>query len=62
MCEVNAYVIENGKEDLLLKDVASLDRDGKKILLVGLFGDQRTLEGEIEKIDFLNHKILIRRS
>ncbi|MDI3280702.1 MAG: CooT family nickel-binding protein [Bacillota bacterium] len=61
MCEANAYVVTDDQEELLLPNVASVEREGTKLLLVDLFGEQKLIEGEIVRLDLLNHKIIIKR-
>ncbi len=61
MCEASAYVVRDGQEELVLQDVAALERDGNKLLLIGLFGEQKLIEGEITKIDLLTHKIYLKK-
>lgn len=61
MCEANAYVVIDDQEELLLPNVASVEREGTKLLLVDLFGEQKLIEGEIVRLDLLNHKIIIKR-
>lgn len=61
MCEANAYLVHDETEELLLANVATVDREGSKLILVDLFGEQKVIEAEIVRLDLLNHKILIRR-
>ncbi|MGE5578020.1 MAG: CooT family nickel-binding protein [Syntrophothermus sp.] len=62
MCEASAYVVRDGQEELVFQDVAALERDGNKLLLIGLFGEQKLIEGEITKIDLLTHKIYLKKA
>ncbi|MBA4349378.1 MAG: RNA-binding protein [Thermodesulfovibrio sp.] len=59
MCEANAYIYKNGKEELYLENVDILIPEGNKIFLKNLFGEQKTLEGHIKEISLLKHKIVI---
>ena len=62
MCQSNAYVIEGNKEKLILEDVAKLLFENEnKIRLISLFGEEKTVNGELEKVDLLNHKIFIKK-
>ncbi|MCX5720351.1 MAG: CooT family nickel-binding protein, partial [Nitrospirae bacterium] len=40
MCEANAYVYSDGKEELYLENVDIMRPEGKKIYLRNLFGEQ----------------------
>ncbi len=59
MCEANAYVYENGKEELYLENVDIMRPEEGKIFLRNLFGEQRLFEGELKEVSLLNHKIIL---
>lgn len=61
MCEANAYIYENGKEELYLENVDILRPDEGKILLKSLFGEQRLFNGDIKEISLLKHKIVLEK-
>ena len=61
MCEANAYIYSDGKEELYLESVDIMRPEGGKIYLRSLFGEQRVFEGEIKEISLLNHKIVLER-
>ncbi|MFP4452892.1 MAG: CooT family nickel-binding protein [Desulfobacterales bacterium] len=59
MCEANAYLIKDGREQLLMEsvDVVEPEEDGTW-RLVGIFGDQKMVKGKIKGMNLVNHKIL----
>ena len=59
MCEANAYIYKDGKEDLYLENVDVLIPEGGKIYLRNLFGEQKTFDGQVKEISLLRHKILL---
>ena len=59
MCEANAYVLKNGREELYLDNVDILLPEGKKLYLKNLFGVQKTFEGHVKEISLLKHKIIL---
>ncbi|MBM4137412.1 MAG: CooT family nickel-binding protein [Nitrospira sp.] len=59
MCEANAYIYRDGKEDLYLENVDIMRPEGGKIYLRSLFGEQKIFEGEIKEVSLLNHKIVL---
>jgi predicted RNA-binding protein len=61
MCEANAYVYSNGKEELYLESVDIMRPEEGKIYLRNLFGEQKMFEGEIKEISLLKHKIILER-
>jgi len=60
MCESHAYVLRGDKEEKILDDVTFMEPQDGSILLRNLFGDEVSVKGKIEKILFMDHKILIR--
>lgn len=59
MCEANAYVYKDGKEELYLENVDILMPEGSRVYLKNLFGEQKTFEGRLKEISLLRHKILL---
>ncbi|MGE5895053.1 MAG: CooT family nickel-binding protein [bacterium] len=59
MCEANAYIMKDGKEELYLENVDTMKPEGGKILLKNLFGEQKVFEGEIREISLLRHRIIL---
>ncbi len=61
MCEANAYILKNGKEELYLENVDLLRPEEGKILLKNLFGEQKVFDGDIKEISLLKHKIVLEK-
>ncbi|PKL51915.1 MAG: RNA-binding protein [Nitrospira bacterium HGW-Nitrospira-1] len=61
MCEANAYILENGKENLYLENVDVIKPEEGKIFLRNLFGEQKVFEGEIKEVSLLRHKIVLQK-
>jgi predicted RNA-binding protein len=61
MCEANAYIYREGKEELYLENVDIMKPEGGKIYLRNLFGEQKVFEGEIREISLLKHKIILEK-
>ena len=62
MCEAKVYLRSNGSERQVMENVVLMqpDFENDAYLLVGLLGEQKLVRGQIEKIDFLKHKIYLR--
>ena len=59
MCEANAYWVEGNKESLIMESVDVLRPEGENgWRLVGIFGDQKHIEGRIKEMKLVDHKIL----
>ena len=62
MCEASAYVIQDGKESLVLENVDELRKEGNTITMTNLFGDQKILDAEIKTISFVDNKIILEKA
>ena len=59
MCEANAYIIKQDKEQLIMESVELVEPDGEDSWrIVDLFGDQKVVKGRIRKMNLVDHKIL----
>lgn len=58
MCEANAYLAKNGKEELLLESVDLVEpmADGSWRLL-SIFGEQKLVKGRIRRMNLNDHKL-----
>ena len=59
MCLSRAYVARNGERGLLMEDVASVEIRDDKLLLKTLFGEEKEIEANIKKIDFVARSIIL---
>jgi predicted RNA-binding protein len=60
MCESNAYFKNDDSEELVLKEVMFLKPlENGEILLENILGEQKTVKGKIQEIDFMTHKIIL---
>jgi predicted RNA-binding protein len=57
MCEAKVYIAKNGDERQIMQDVVLVQPEGDVYLLVNLLGEQKLVQGRIEKIDFLRHTV-----
>jgi predicted RNA-binding protein len=59
MCEATAYLLKQGQEELVLKDVDVIEREGDNLRIVSIFGEQKVLKAEIHSLNLINHKVLL---
>ena len=59
MCEATAYVLKDGREELILQDVDLIEPDGDNLRLVNIFGEQKVLKAKILSLNLVNHKVLL---
>ena len=59
MCEANAYLFKEGKEQLIMESVDIVEPEGEDAWhLVGIFGDQKKVKGRIKAMNLVDHKII----
>jgi len=59
MCEANAYLLKEGKEELILEAVDKVESEGDHIKIENIFGEQKTVHGRIRSMSLVNHRIVI---
>jgi predicted RNA-binding protein len=59
MCEAAAYILKEGKEELLLADVDLIEPDGENLRLVSIFGEQKTIKASIHSLNLVNHRVIL---
>jgi len=59
MCEANAYLIKEGKEELILEDLSILRPEGESLYLQNIFGEQKRIKARIKETNLLDHRILL---
>ncbi|GBD99396.1 putative RNA-binding protein [bacterium BMS3Abin07] len=59
MCEANAYIMKDGREELYLENVDIMKPEDGKIFLKNLFGEQKVFEGRIKEISLIRHRIVL---
>ena len=59
MCEANAYIIRDDKEELILNSVDLVEpQDDGGFLLVDIFGTQKIIQGKLKQMNLVDHKII----
>jgi len=60
MCEANAFLLREGKEELLLEavDILEYEEDGR-IRLANIFGEQKVLDAQLKSMSLVNHKMIL---
>jgi predicted RNA-binding protein len=59
MCEANAYLLKDGKEELILEAVDVVETEDGQIRVANIFGEQKTFRGRIKSMSLVNHKIIL---
>ena len=62
MCESNVYLKKGNKEELLLENVVLIIPQKNGIIhLSSILGVEKEIKAEIQNIDLLNHKVVLRK-
>jgi predicted RNA-binding protein len=59
MCEANAYLVRDDREELIMEGVDVLEPQGDRIFLRSIFGEQKFLNARLKTTSLLEHKILL---
>ena len=62
MCLSKAYIDRNGKRELLMEEIASLEVVDGRLLLKTLFGERKGMGANIREIDFMTNRIVLGNS
>jgi predicted RNA-binding protein len=47
MCEANAYILMNGKEEMVLENVDRVEMNNDEVKLIDIFGEQKVLKARL---------------
>ncbi len=61
MCELTVYLIEGGREEKLMEDVATITPEGERLVLTDLLGQQQVVDAKIKELRLLEHKVFLTR-
>ena len=59
MCESTAYILRDGKEELVLEDVDAMEREGDMIKIRNIFGEEKLVKARVRRLSLVDHKIIL---
>ena len=59
MCEASAYIIKDGRQELVLESVDVLENEDGEINMINIFGEQKRLKARIKTLSLVDHKIIL---
>ena len=59
MCEANAYLVKDGKEELVLEDLMVLRPEGEELYLQNIFGEQKKIKARIKELNLVDHRVIL---
>ena len=60
MCESNVYVRDDSGDRLVMEDAVLVEKEGGRVKVTDILGEEKVFEGDLEEITFLEHRIVIR--
>ncbi len=62
MCEANAYLLRDGKEELFLEALDKVEPDDGSLRLTSIYGEQKFIKGKITHLSLVDHKVIIEQA
>jgi predicted RNA-binding protein len=62
MCEANAYLLKDGKEELVMESLDTVEPDNGTLRLTNIFGEQKFIRGKITRLALVDHKVFIEKA
>ena len=62
MCEANAYLFKDGKEELIFEDLMILRPEQENLYLQNIFGEQKRIKARIREMNLVEHRIILEES
>ena len=59
MCEASAFILKEGREELVLESVDLLENEEDHVTLTSLFGEKETVKGRVKALSLVEHKIIL---
>ncbi|TET89052.1 MAG: CooT family nickel-binding protein [Methanomassiliicoccales archaeon] len=59
MCESTVFLEKDGESVEFMKDVAKILIEGDRLTIIGILGEEKTINGRIATADLMNHKITV---
>jgi predicted RNA-binding protein len=59
MCDLNAYIKKQGKEELLLESVNQVRVENGEVVLRNLFGEEKKVRGSVSEVSLVKNRILV---
>jgi predicted RNA-binding protein len=60
MCEAHAFILNQGKEEMVLENVDQVDIEGDEIRMINIFGEQKILKARIMSYSGTKNRIILK--
>jgi predicted RNA-binding protein len=62
MCDLNAYVLKQGKEELLLESVNHVRVEGGEVVIRNLFGEEKKVRGQVREVSLTKNRVIVEQT
>ena len=62
MCDLNAYVLKQGKEELLLESVNNVRVENGEVIMRNLFGEEKKVRGQVREVSLTRNRVIVEAS
>ena len=62
MCDLKAYVVKEGKEELVLESVNLIRVENNEIVLRSLFGEEKKLRGKVREVSLVKNRVVVEQT
>lgn len=59
MCEANAVLLKDGREEMILDNVDQVEVEGDQIRLLNIFGEQKIVTARVKGYNNSDRKVLL---
>lgn len=59
MCDLKAYVRNNGSDELVLESVNLIRSEGGEVVLRNLFGEEKRVRGEVSEVSLTKNRVIL---
>ncbi len=59
MCQLNAYLVRQGEEELVREDVTLVEVEDEKVFLTTLFQPREPIDARIQAVDLVGNKLFL---
>ena len=59
MCEANAYITRDGKEELIMEAVDTIEPENDGLKMISIFGEQKFIKARIRSLSLVEHKVFL---
>lgn len=60
MCEATVFMSRGEDLEKVMEDVVELKREGDKLLLIDVFGEQRIVSAKVGEVQLMDHRIVLK--